>query len=82
MDAIILLILCLVGYSRAYWFFVKFGATSPEFEKTTFRLNSSNPALPYISLFLIFQSVYMALYNSITPRVFNGVFLLLPLCNQ
>ena len=29
-------------------FFVKFGAGYPELESTTFRLNSSNPALPYI----------------------------------
>ncbi len=36
-------------------FFVKFGADYPEFERTTFRLNSSNPALPYISLFLFFN---------------------------
>jgi hypothetical protein len=37
------------------WFFVKFGAGYPELESTTFRLNSSNPALPYISLFLFFN---------------------------
>lgn len=36
-------------------FFVKFGAGYPELESTTFRLNSSNPALPYISLFLFFN---------------------------
>ena len=36
-------------------FFVKFGADYPDFERTTFRLNSSNPALPYISLFLFFN---------------------------
>ena len=41
------------GYS--YGFFVKFGAGYPELESTTFRLNSSNPALPYISLFLFFN---------------------------
>lgn len=36
-------------------FFVKFGAGYPELKSTTFRLNSSNPALPYISLFLFFN---------------------------
>ena len=36
-------------------FFVKFGAGYPELESTTFRLSSSNPALPYISLFLFFN---------------------------
>ena len=36
-------------------FFVKFGADYPELESTTFRLSSSNPALPYISLFLFFN---------------------------
>ncbi len=36
-------------------FFVKFGAGYPELERTTFRLSSSNPALPYISLFLFFN---------------------------
>ena len=42
-------------YSGGYGFFVKFGADYPDFERTTFRLNSSNPALPYISLFLFFN---------------------------
>ena len=37
------------------WFFVKFGVGYPELESTTFRLNSSNPVLPYISLFLFFN---------------------------
>ena len=36
-------------------FFVKFGADYPELESTTFRLSSSTPALPYISLFLFFN---------------------------
>ena len=44
-----------VFISPQKWFFVKFGAGYPELESTTFRLSSSNPALPYISLFLFFN---------------------------
>ena len=43
------------SHSGRYGFFVKFGAGYPKLESTTFRLNSSNPALPYISLFLFFN---------------------------
>lgn len=48
-------ILALLFILTQKWFFVKFGAGYPELESTTFRLSSSNPALPYISLFLFFN---------------------------
>lgn len=46
------------------WFFVNFGGNYPKLDRTTFLLNNSNPALPYICLF-IFLSLFT--HPSVNP---------------